>query len=319
MLLQFNVNEYKTMIRMSGRRHLLVEGRGDKRLFKQLLLGFQYDKNSIEIDSAEELIGFDERTGNREKVEAACREIQKTSAHKMLVGFVDREFRDFDYAGSLVDRCPRHNNSDGIIWTRGHSIENYYFDIDLLNGTLGNFAKTIHFDEVLDLFSLHFEQTIRIACALSLASRDTRTLSILKERGRIEWDMFGFDRKNLTFDVERWRNNLLSSPKMNDERVTKVLKQYDFWLGKTTQSDFETVRWMCHGHIGQSCLFSVFGACIFEICRLTKQENPEYQVNKYLRVDEDFKFNALASAWVQKSISNKTIYPRELLQALQVI
>src|SRR5579859_5532046 len=108
--IQYEPEDYTALLEMSSKKVLLVEGRTDKRLF-QILLDEIFIKvrqtiplDSIIIDSAEDLIKVDNAPSNRQKVELVCRSIQKTPLANKLIGFVDREFREFGIRGVPEDK-----------------------------------------------------------------------------------------------------------------------------------------------------------------------------------------------------------------------
>ena len=91
------------------------------------LVGDRYPQDSgIVIDSAEMIRECEGVFSNREKVEY----IHALAAdHAKLAGWVDREFRMFAVGPSIVNELKGHNVLDAsLFWTRGHSIENYFFD-----------------------------------------------------------------------------------------------------------------------------------------------------------------------------------------------
>ena len=106
-------DDYNRYVMMSTKRHILVEGRDDKRLFKVLLgelLG-ESAVGSVEIDTAQQLIGFYQTTENREKIEAVNNKIVDKPFSNKLACFVDREFRGFDLV-QLRDSLAKHRVLD---------------------------------------------------------------------------------------------------------------------------------------------------------------------------------------------------------------
>ena len=120
-------NDYHHYIRFSTKRHILVEGRDDKRLLKALLneLIGEPAMRTVEIDTAEQLIGFDEIAENRKKVEAVNDRIANKPYGNKIVCFVDREFRGFDL-DRMHDDVGEHRVSGRLVWTRGHSVEFFF-------------------------------------------------------------------------------------------------------------------------------------------------------------------------------------------------
>jgi hypothetical protein len=128
---RFTPEEYLKYLEIDDlSRHILVEGRDDKRIFELLLreLCHTDEKSQILVDSAEAFVEC--HPENRETVEDICNKITGEAYSDRLVAFVDREFREFDFP-QLLDRVDGHKISGQLVWSRGHSIENYFFDFDI--------------------------------------------------------------------------------------------------------------------------------------------------------------------------------------------
>src|SRR5437660_10174463 len=155
---------YRTMVRMSKFKYILVEGRDDIIVFKYLIEEFLGKRSDIRFHGAHQ-IRFDSGIGNRERVENIVESLKGKKYAKRFVGFVDREFRGFDLDNEIKDVIGKHNVTDRLIWSRGHSLENYYFDFSSLRRPLRHFSMTPHFDDALDLFEQNFEHIITLACS----------------------------------------------------------------------------------------------------------------------------------------------------------
>lgn len=314
MKISYKYTEYVALVRMSVRKHLLVEGKVDRRLFLLLLNTFKYDLHVLDIDTAEELIGYDGAIGNRERVEIACQSISKLSGNERLIGFVDREFREFDFI-DFSDKMPRHNTLGRLVWSRGHSIENYYFDYEMLNRPLFEDSDTDYFIGALDLFKKNLESIIRLACSAGLAGRETGSLSVV--RSSVRWEMFRFEKNQISLDTGQWIK-ILNGMKLTQAKITSIIESYTNWFNKVQKSNYEVVRWMCDGHTGMKYIWAAYGGCVFEVCKQAKYDDPNNQVQKVFRSDEISRFQACAAAWVEKAIGNQTIYPVEVLRLLDL-
>ncbi|MEA5467947.1 DUF4435 domain-containing protein [Spirulina sp. 06S082] len=104
--LQLTPEEYVTEIVMSKDLFLLLEGTDDENFFTVIYnyLKNQYLDSSSEklkrlkrlrIENAEQIKGLPK---NRDRIESVCQLILKEDENikKRLLGFVDREFREFD-------------------------------------------------------------------------------------------------------------------------------------------------------------------------------------------------------------------------------
>jgi hypothetical protein len=280
MPLPITLKEYLAYLQISTRIHLLVEGPSDKRLFNELLLGFNYDNDKIDIDSAEELIDL-EGIGNRDRVEITCKEVQKTEYKHKLVGFVDREFRGFEYKAGFVDNFACHHVEDRLIWTRGHSIENYFFDLDIFTSILGTFHKIPHIVEASALFSNNFQNILWYACAISLAGYKSGAITELKQKQDGQYGLFTFSHSELGFNDKLWLEELKKNSFFSPQKISKLSEYYKKYIQKGFMTDDEVVRWMCHGHIGFNFLLAAFGACILSACQQAGDSKPEAAVRKF--------------------------------------
>jgi len=140
--LQLTPEEYVTEIIMSNDRFLLLEGADDEKFFTiicnllkqneaQISAEKLYLLKNIIIDTAERIQG---ELGNRAKIEKICDLVaqEPPDVNNRVLGFVDREFREFEWSNDLKDHIKTHKINKRLIWSRGHSIENYFFEISTL-------------------------------------------------------------------------------------------------------------------------------------------------------------------------------------------
>ena len=124
---KYPLRAFPSILAMSG-KILLVEGRRDKIAF-EILLKILCGRHDIAVHSVGDLLEFDEEVlGEREKVKKAYYSVIDTPHIEKLVGFIDREFDDFEWNGGFVDTRRAHKVSGRLVCSRGHSIENYCFD-----------------------------------------------------------------------------------------------------------------------------------------------------------------------------------------------
>ncbi len=130
--LQLTPEEYITEISFSKSRFLLVEGSEDEAFFTLIYNFLRSNKaqipaekldllKNIIIDTAEGIKG---ELGNRAKIEKICELVAQESSNvsNRVLGFVDREFREFEYNNELNDNIKTHKINNRLIWSRGHSI-----------------------------------------------------------------------------------------------------------------------------------------------------------------------------------------------------
>lgn len=319
--LQHNLSGYRNLLRFSSDRHLLVEGSGDKHAFRVWLDElFQRTASpnidAIQIDSAESLIEFGQ-AGNRKKVEMVCNGVSGEPYADRLVGFVDREFREFRCDPQLVDCIEGHRISDRLVWSRGHSIENYYFDFDTLRRPLRQCSSTDRFREALDLFEAVFEETIRLACAASLAGHEIGMLSLVRGSVRREFLLLDRDAElMLSVDRDVWRFCLTQHQGCTAEIADQLLGKFEFWNQRTRETDFDAVRWMCHGHIGLAFIWAAYSRCVLDVCRAQGEGRARAEASSVLQAQESLRFNACAEQWVARSLGGHCSYPVEVFELL---
>jgi hypothetical protein len=324
--LQYDPAGYRGYIQYSHEKHLLVEGRDDKRVFAllldeffgQMVQGTGSKRDNIKIDSAEHLVDFGIPIGNREKVEMICDSVSTLPYADRLVGFVDREFREFERDPSIDDRIGRHKVTGRLVWSRGHSIENYYFDFDTLRQPLRTFSVIDYFRDVFELFERIFEQTIRLACAASLAGDELQRLKPIKSSAdRDIFDIaFSGSEVTLTIKLNAWKACLLNKQRLSEGTADGILEHFRLWYDRVKEADFRIVRWMCHGHIGLAFIWAAYSRCVCEVCQRAGRSNPETEARRILKAEESVRFNTCAEVWARRALGNQSEYPVEVLKLL---
>lgn len=327
--LSFTPADYRGYIRYSHQRHILVEGADDKRVF-ELLLDESAEKNflqihreNIKIDTAEYLIDFQEngkKIGNREKVELICQSIFGKTYEKKFVGFVDREFREFEQIPILRDNVLGHRVLDRLVWSRGHSIENYFFDFDTLRKPLRSFSVTDNFHAALELFEQVFEQTIRIACAVSLAGNELEKIRVVQSSASREiLEVVRNSKNSIKINQVTWISRFTNRLKLKPDDAGKIIERYLYWKNIVNSSEFSVVRWMCHGHIGLAFIWAAYSCCVFEVCRHVEnlsEKDANKEAQRVLMAEESVRFNMCADLWVQRALGNHCEFPSAVFELL---
>src|SRR5579864_2007905 len=104
---------YRNMVKMSKFKYILVEGRDDIIALKYLMQELFGKLSDIQIHGAHQ-IRFGSDIGNRERVENIAKSLKDEKHAKRFVGFVDREFREFNLNGTIEDLLGRHNIIDRL-------------------------------------------------------------------------------------------------------------------------------------------------------------------------------------------------------------
>lgn len=289
--LRYTPEDYRNLLKMSRRKHLLVEGSGDHRFFLFVVDEFReigiIEGPSFDIDTAETLIEFDGPIGNRAKVEEICRSVNGLSYAGKLVGFVDREFREFDLTSRLQDGIVEHRVSDRLVWSRGHSVENYFFDRKVLRPSLRDTGLFEQFPAALELFFDVFESVICLACIWTLVGYELEALSVIK--GSIDHTIFIIESPRVIVKLDGWKRNIVRMGHQ-ESFAQHALERFHHWEQVVNASDFDTVRWLCHGHIGMKTIWEIYEACFSGARTNGVRMNPGT-----LRVSESLHFNLCSS------------------------
>ncbi len=318
--IKYTPTEYRNMLRMSHSKFLLVEGKNDRRFFQFLLNELfsrthqDIPRESINIDCAEDLIKVENSYSNRQKVELICSSVQNTALAVKLIGFVDREFREFDMNDVPRDKLTSHNVKDGVVWSRGHSIENYYFDFYTLRDPLRENSDIDHFDQALDLFGKLLNSTLCVACSISLAAKELGKLKQIRKS--INWKVVEITSSEVKLKLDDFKQELIRFHRFTEGESKRFIESINEWSKRVDKADITCIRWMCDGHIGFSFMWSVYGQCVLKTCEHIGIERPEAEVQKVLGANDDTRHRACNNCFVRRALDNLTEYPLEVVNFL---
>jgi hypothetical protein len=305
--------EYIKLVERSNQNRLLVEGRDDKKFFKKLFITLLGKDCCIDIDSVEDFVQTDE-VNNRLKVESICASIQDKPYSRKLVGFVDREFRGFAITENLSDQLKCHQVNGQIVWSRGHSIENYFFDLEVLEEPIKFTMPSDYFKLAFDMFKKRISQMLKISCAISIAAHEQKCIK--KITNTICWDMIEINTNNIRINIEAWAKSL-KSREMSVQEIERFLQAFGRAIEITENSDIETVRWTCHGHLGVSLIWSLYCRCVYEVTK-DFSDDPTKETRLVQRVSDEVRFEACVSGWIEKELSHPKCVPLEVLNLLGI-
>ncbi len=328
---QLRPGSLRNLLRMSDRKRLLVEGPDDVIAFK-ILLKTLYGNHDVSVHSAETIkledveefsdthemeAGF----GNRQKVKKMCKivnslNINNESYKGQLVGFIDREYDGFDLLNGIADNIRGHKVLQDIklIWSRGHSLENYYFDFIIILEAFDGYSE--FFDIALPLFERHFEDTIRLACAAALAGKTVNRFEVI--RRTIDWEILRITDTRLELDTDIWKHSLESFKGIDSSMVYSIIAAFEEWQTKIASCNFQTLRWLCHGHVGFTFMIELYTRCVFEACADMKEEDQKNAVNRVRSFGSNAKQNDCLKSWSRNSKNDAVSYPKEVFQMLNV-
>ena len=105
----------------------------------------------------------------------------------------------------------------------------------------------------------------------------------------------------IQIDIEKWRSFLTKNKKIDIGRCESLIKEFMASLSLVSTSDRDTLRWLCHGHIGINFIWAAFEACLNHIWIV---ENTDIKKRKIRKTTPDDRFVQYCSSWMKKNITN---------------
>ncbi|NES01848.1 MAG: DUF4435 domain-containing protein [Okeania sp. SIO2F4] len=317
---KYTPKEYRNYLRISSKKHILVEGKNDKYFLERMLsyLANEIDKpeltEQVFVDSAESLIKADSGTGsNKEKVEEIANSVIDKSYSQRFIAFIDRELYlfDWDYEKTqiLQDNFPGHNIEKRIIRTRGHSLENYLFELDIVSNFFNINTTIPNPQTATNLFKQIFKSVIYSACTIGLAATKSKLLQ--KIESGVPWrDFIELTSGEINFLLEDWLDFLTDKRNVSDSKISEIKQNYKIYIQLINQTSFEIVRWLSHGHIGYDFLKEAYIKCFMEVIK----EN----VSNIEWIGKDKMFKPLINYWFEEILSNNRMYFQEIFEMLDL-
>jgi hypothetical protein len=299
-----------------------VEGKDDKYLIERLYRDFvqgqdQYPKiNKLWVDTAENLIAESSVSnyGNRAKVIAIAQSVKGKTYQNNFVGFADREFDqftwDWEQTPELVDNGPGHRVDDRLVFSRGHSIENYLFQTPVLSEVLKILSTTPYAADAIETFETTFNSALSIACTLGLAAAKAQVLA--KVNSTIDDQLFRqTSTTTVTFEFDRWIEKLLDR-EISNVQAENLKLHYTRYQSLVAQASPPLIRWICHGHLGFDCLKAWYQKCLVQISHSNPDPNKKRSTIAW--ADREL-FKVAVNLWVTKIAQDQ--YPQVLFQCLR--
>jgi len=239
---------------------LLVEGATDKRAMFRALRKLETDgriaSDSVYVDSAHLIDVSEACVGNRERVEvvhAAAR-----AAGYAVFALTDREFRDFATSPVIKDERPSHRQVGSVFWTRGHSIENYFFEPSYAASHLLYRHSDAVSPAMLQAIDRYWKQLLCNAAALSIAARDNCFLKKLRGALTTEaWILVSPGFIGLSADALEKAITLRGEACVAAGAFASSFR--DALAAMEACPDAECARWIAHGHLADEVLWLAIG------------------------------------------------------------
>ncbi len=309
------IDAYCVDVKVSKNQVIMVEGIRDKQIFVRLITELkQQDKipQNVVIDTAEQ-IGSPpgQIMGNREKVEAVCDALAGKPEASRFVGFVDREFRGFQLSESVSDEISSHYLSGRLLWSRGHSIENYFLDYSLFSHAIGNLSSSTHCFEALSVLEPLFPSMLRLACAIGLTAKEHRRLGAIRDK--LRWKGIYLE-SEAKLDQVFWAEQLGQEHGWMQQEIQAMFDSIRSWLANLNNCDNETVRWLCDGHLGLAVALATFQRAVYEVTR-----RDSGAADNAVTFKREHYLQTCAYEWAKQACLGQAIWPEELVNLLSPI
>ncbi len=305
----FAFEAYLLRIRLWSKPLILVEGTEDQRAVQ--LLGGTLGTGDITVETAAQVASpVGTSLGNREKVELVCSMVDQEHPHARFVGFTDREFRDFEITSTLTDLFPDDHHVEGrVVWSRGHSIENYLLSLRVLDEPLRVHTDGPEYEPAFVKFQTSFPEVLRIAAALSITGKQLGNIDQLF--GSIVWQIFEVTTQGISLHLEHWKEQMVSRQSLDSVRAQTIATTFEEGLHCSAMSDEQTLRWFTHGHIGFRVAWAAYAACLASV-----SENAQPAMSKLAAISEHIRFNYCCERWVKCFSEAGETAPTKLFELL---
>lgn len=324
---EYDFDETKIEYFVSGQKHLIVEGPRDKKIFEILFYEFEdcLHNNPIHIfiDNIDVIKYRTEEfqyssNGNRGKVENFHEIIINDPKidKKNFVCFVDREFRYFEVKScNISDKLTSLQLKERLICSRGHSIENYFFDFVNIKIALSILCCIDNIHELyqaINLFSKVFESSMYIATMISIIGNQINCSGYFKRiLLSIDASIFKIEQDRASINLESWQIKLRKN--FNENEIEKIINSYQSQHQVITNNNIDLIKLYSHGHIGFECFLAVYACYIYEVSQKNKKSN-------MFRFNKDQLYIIFAKFWAIRAKENKNNcnYPKEIFSMLGI-
>jgi hypothetical protein len=303
----YTIESYITSLTMSSKKRVLVEGRHDRLHLYQLI--YKFNPNSkVMIDTAQDIKASDKAMSknNRLKIEIIHSRVKN---RKNIWFLCDREFREFDVNGKVNDLLNSHFCDDSLYWTLGHSLENYFFNVDVIADAFQFLSPSEYKFKAVRLFKEIISSSFELLAAVSLSARK-------------------IDKAGLPCALIDWKDIVISDSEVTIKRREKYEKiddgcVNDFFDAFTelrpiiSSSDSTVCPKIIRGHTGVLLLQKLFSACLYYTGSEEHKILAESSANYFVNISEISLTTALAESWIRKiGIEKNITYPEPLIKSL---
>ncbi|HEJ7892232.1 TPA: DUF4435 domain-containing protein [Serratia liquefaciens] len=303
----YTIDSYITSLTMSSKKRILVEGRHDRLHLYQLIYKFN-PHSKVMIDTAQDIKASDRSMAknNRLKIEAIHSRVKN---NKNVWFLCDREFREFDVNGKIDDLLNSHFCDNSLYWTLGHSLENYFFNVDIIADAFQYLSPSEYKFKAIELFKEVIYSSFELLAVVSLSAKEIDKAGL--PCALIDWrDLVIFDSKVTLKRREKYEE-------IDEYCVNEFFKAFEIFMPIVISSDNSVYPKIIRGHTGVLLLQKVFSACLNITGSEDNKALAEGSANYFANISEISLTTALAESWIRKiGIEGDISYPEPLIKSL---
>lgn len=308
---RYSIEGYLIALRNRSTHTVCVEGKDDRLVIKHCLLRLIGERDHLNeryvVDSMDIIKSDGDTPGNSDKLRKICALLNGSLTTSKVTALVDRAYNWFDIGKSEIDLSPYHQSySEHLHYTRGHSIENYFFESEY-------FIQYIEFNYASSLTANH-QRLIKLNWESLLASVASLTFAIhennccKKAKGLFSlnhWQDTGEGRLEIEATAVK---NSLSTRGISHIQSTDIIERASS-LKTIFENRIIASRWIIHGHVGMDLLCGAIGR-IMAICGV----NPT--TCETLNGFSETKLKYFTSRWFDRAKSSDDLFPQKFFNKI---
>jgi len=278
------LNEYLDELHKSHLQRIIVEGKGDHIFFdflRESILDKTYYQSlaKLQIDTVQDLCDFDVPiNGNKEKVIRIINLIKGKPCESNIMAFVDREFEDFEFHdGKIIDKIKCQQQYGRVIFSRGHSIENYLNTKEVLPAYGNVIAHPKQF-QAIRMLEKSYDKLLRNACLLSLCGKEFNCLEKIRDK-TLDIKIIQIKGDVVDVNFDEWIK--LFEDRCRDIKIEELNNYLSENRSKINESDLLVLRWFSDGHITEKLFSKAYLAIMRNLIQPMNQESVHNKLDDY--------------------------------------
>jgi|JI10StandDraft_1071094.scaffolds.fasta_scaffold135199_3 hypothetical protein len=309
----YSPNGYLILLKSRSRLTVLVEGSTDKDYLGYSIIKYLNDDKSLNrysIDSADMISADNLHYGNRDKVlYINSKRINDQTIKDKLIIFIDREYNDFDINDPNIDLNPTHAGNDNLYFTRGHSMENYFFDVNVILDYIEFMHSSKLQSDYKSLIVKHWKELIIYAASISFSIYKNNLIG--RSENVFEYGIWDIGANNLILNETFFKSCLQKrgiAATTTQDILTDTYNIYNILSLKDKEC-----RWLAHGHIGMNIIFCGLARILYSCNVDTKTVN---DITGYLEI----KYKYLVERWYFYYNNNTSDeFPKLFLERFRIL